>query len=1022
MYPILGRRARVVPVRLSLRNFLSYGESAPALEFGRFRLACLTGKNGHGKSALLDAITWALWGECRVSSNADVIRHGAAEATVDYEFEVDGVRYRVVRSVKRKGITGSARSLLLQRFDPERGQYLRLEEGVNAQHRIESELIRMDYKSFVCSSFILQGRANEFMKRTPAERKAVLAKFLNLGHYDELGRRARYELDRAKLMLEGAEGEARRVEGELSRSDGLQEELRRGREVLDEVSSRVAEREKAYGELVRRVEELRALRKEAEARRKELARQREFEESLTRELGRVAGEIERVREVLGEREEILEGFQRYESEKLREREYSEKLAQHSRLSSELEAVRRAIRDEQARIEGELGRVEGRRSGLLSLIEQKQGIIGRGEEIKEGFRLYQEAQRAEGALEEKRREHERLTEALGEQEARLREERRALETRLEEVSSKISLLSSVVDSIPRLCGEIEAAERELSALADKEREVKRLAEALGSIAGKKATLTATCNELARRIRENEEKIALIGHEFHAPRCPLCEGQLTLEAKEALLEKLKRSIAHDALVRSECERKIGELSAEESATLRTKESLEEELKGVAELNSRLGEKRAELAQAERARAELAVLLGEKQELSRRLAEGDWGMELRLQIEHTRGVLEALGYSGEEHSRLRRRVNELSRFQSEKDMLDAALRDVESARGELSALDSKRQRLSAILASGEFASSLRREMEELQVSIERVGYSEEEHEGVRRALSRLEVYAERKQALDKAALSIGHLERELERLEGSIAEVRGGIGKCEEVLRRLGAEIEGMGEVEREMREVEAGLSDLRSRRDEAVREIARIENELRVMERLAERHKELGAQIVRLRRDCVVYRELVKAFGKNGIQAYIIENAVPEIEAEANRILRRLSEGTMSLKLELAKPTQKGGEKETLEIKIGDSAGTRPYESYSGGEAFRIDFALRVAISKFIANRSGAELKTLVIDEGFGTQDKDGLMQFVEVIDTIKDDFEKILVISHVDELRDKFPVRIEVRKEYGVGSTFEVVYR
>jgi len=131
--------------------------------------------------------------------------------------------------------------------------------------------------------------------------------------------------------------------------------------------------------------------------------------------------------------------------------------------------------------------------------------------------------------------------------------------------------------------------------------------------------------------------------------------------------------------------------------------------------------------------------------------------------------------------------------------------------------------------------------------------------------------------------------------------------------------------------------------------------------------------------------------------------------------------MSLSLEMVRPTQKGRDKETLEIYIGDSSGTRSYETFSGGEAFRINFALRVAISKFIANRSGAQLRTLVVDEGFGTQDKDGLDQFVQVINTIKDDFDKILAITHVEELKERFPVRIEVTKEPGVGSSFEVIY-
>ncbi|MCP4360375.1 MAG: SMC family ATPase, partial [Chloroflexi bacterium] len=86
-----------------------------------------------------------------------------------------------------------------------------------------------------------------------------------------------------------------------------------------------------------------------------------------------------------------------------------------------------------------------------------------------------------------------------------------------------------------------------------------------------------------------------------------------------------------------------------------------------------------------------------------------------------------------------------------------------------------------------------------------------------------------------------------------------------------------------------------------------------------------------------------------------------------------------------------------------------ELYSGGEAFRINFAIRVAISKVLARRAGARLQTLVMDEGFGTQDVQGRERLVEAINTIQDDFEKIIVITHIDELKDAFPVWIDVWK-------------
>ena len=66
-------------------------------------MACLCGENGHGKSALLDAITWCLWGKARGQVQDDLISHGADEARVELEFMARDSRFRVIRSRARAG-------------------------------------------------------------------------------------------------------------------------------------------------------------------------------------------------------------------------------------------------------------------------------------------------------------------------------------------------------------------------------------------------------------------------------------------------------------------------------------------------------------------------------------------------------------------------------------------------------------------------------------------------------------------------------------------------------------------------------------------------------------------------------------------------------------------------------------------------------------------------------------------------------------------------------------------------------
>jgi exonuclease SbcC len=189
-------------------------------------------------------------------------------------------------------------------------------------------------------------------------------------------------------------------------------------------------------------------------------------------------------------------------------------------------------------------------------------------------------------------------------------------------------------------------------------------------------------------------------------------------------------------------------------------------------------------------------------------------------------------------------------------------------------------------------------------------------------------------------------------------------------------------------------------------------------LAEERKHRAAERERVAEEKAIFEELRLAFGKKGIQAMIIEVAIPEIEFEANRLLARMTDGRMHVRFETQRETLKGDTVETLDINIADELGTRPYELFSGGEAFRVNFAIRIALSKLLARRAGAQLQLLVIDEGFGTQDAEGRERLVEVINSIQDDFARILVITHIEELKDAFPVRIEVTKTEA-GSQVQV---
>jgi exonuclease SbcC len=225
--------------------------------------------------------------------------------------------------------------------------------------------------------------------------------------------------------------------------------------------------------------------------------------------------------------------------------------------------------------------------------------------------------------------------------------------------------------------------------------------------------------------------------------------------------------------------------------------------------------------------------------------------------------------------------------------------------------------------------------------------------------------------------------------------------------------------DMQKVDQELTLVLQNKHKLVEKRGRIAQDLAHLQELKEAGEKHAVTLGLLEQELADYQLIVQALGKDGIQAFLIESVIPEIEDEANDILSRLSDQQTRVFIESLRDLKSGGTRETLDIKISDALGIRPYELFSGGEAFRIDFALRIAISKLLARCAGASLQTLVIDEGFGSQDEDGLSLIIEMLYKIQDYFAKIIIVSHLPFLKDQAPVQFLVEKS-AHGSTVRVI--
>ena len=335
---------------------------------------------------------------------------------------------------------------------------------------------------------------------------------------------------------------------------------------------------------------------------------------------------------------------------------------------------------------------------------------------------------------------------------------------------------------------------------------------------------------------------------------------------------------------------------------------------------------------------------------------------------------------------------------------------------------QELEKQLREANFALNARQKLAEVDAELKVIGYDAAAHEAVRQAELNGRASETELRALDKAQAALAPLEREISDMQVRLAAQKEDIARQKVVYDQSAASYAAAAAQMPDVDKAEQEMLVLQEQENRMRMEVGGARQKVDVLDQLHRRQKELNEARVGIAQRIARLKTLERAFGKDGVPALLIEQALPEIEDQANRILDGLSGGNMTVRFATQKEykdRKRDDKKETLEIKISDGAGLRDYELYSGGEAFRVNFAIRLALSRVLAQRAGARLQTLVIDEGFGSQDAQGRQRLIEAINLVKADFSKILVITHLDELKDAFPNRIEVEKDEH-GSQLRVI--
>jgi len=828
---------------------MCYRDPTP-LDFTGIQLACLAGDNGHGKSALLDAITWALWGRARARYDDELVFTGAKEMEVEFEFLLGDAHYRVIR--KRELGRRSRGTLDLQIKSGGSFRSFTASTQRETQARIK-DILRMDYDTFINSALLLQGRADEFTVKPPAERKRILADILGLSIYDEYEQRAK-DLSREKEIAE----------------------------------------------------------REVQARIQEIGRELEHRSEYEHELEVAQAELAALSNQAKAAEAILQ-------------ELRDKLKILEAQKAQLADVDKRIQMAEAQLRDLDGQIEAQNERLLAY----ESVLKREEEIEAGYASLLQTRRQEAEYSNKLSQLLSLREEKALFEKAITEARQRLELERRVIAEKVTDLEKRAEQRPQLETDHARVSKELEELAALQAKAEADKQSIAELSQESSALNARNEQLKVEMATLKEKVTLLREPTAI--CPLCGQDLVEDDRQRLLMQFEEEGRGQGDLYRKNMARLKQIASQIRSLESNLEVITRELRRLPALQGR----EATLSKAIHEAEVAAIQLQEQQQalfsLQQQLDRHDFAVEEQQQLAVLEARITNLGYDSAAHDKVRQALADLARFEVDKAELDRA---------------------------GQALTELRRNQQQLLKA--RANW-----------VTSLETDRQRHAELSTALAGLEELTRELEARQQETDELRRKEGHARQV---LGA-----------------------------------AQQKLDYCRHLAGEQRERAAQLKTLAEERSLYEELRVAFGKKGLQALIIETVIPELEDEANELLSRMTEGRMSVHFETQRDTKGGSTIETLDINISDEAGPRRYEMYSGGEAFRINFAIRIALSKLLARRAGAQLQTLIIDEGFGTQDADGRQKLVEAINSIRDDFARILVITHIEELKDAFPVRIDVYK-------------
>lgn len=1040
------------PIRLKIRGLNSFVEEQ-AIDFTELckrGFFGIFGPTGSGKSTILDGMILALYGIKAMSRGTnEFINKNCQSAGVSYEFQVTGARvkrYRVEREFKLT--TQGTKAGKCKLVDVTEEEVI-LEDSVKGVDRACADIIGLTADDFMRTVVLPQGKFSEFLKVSGKDRREILERLFRLEEYGKgLEEKLNGALNEEKAKRMNIQGQMEAYA--LASEELLEQRIRQqeeGRQLLEQTEKESHEANEKYKDY-QSVRLLMKEREEQERKLSELTKQSEKIEQM-KEKRDAAVRADGIAPMLASYEELAN------QEKLLQDQIQEWM-------NRLDAVNAEKKEKEAAFQKIAGQRDKEENGIRLKLQSAKEAWEQWKELPVMIDKQQELQKRLSFQQKQLKGLEQKQELLIQGEKKENQNIQELDNSLQGlkisavyrdqiehgIHQSESVYTSKVDldnikkkqkaGIKEFQKEETAAKKIDGALAEKEKERQQIAEQL--------------TKLKADIRERQ--IVLLRRELQeGTPCPVC-GAIHHEPGKGIEQQA------GILQGEENRREANQFEANQLETNQL------EANRVEELEEMLDKCNGEIQKLERKKdSQTGILnllsrnLNELQEEMKK-AEGSWETQnaLLLELRNQTGILDFK----EEKKRLQKlekdREEKEEQLQtarkslsSSQDLLKEIQADMSTAKEtankiqlELAPLENSIQEKKRLVAdkigddrdpqtcvellekelaflldhyekcrqdfqqAAEESQVIKQQSDQLQGQLEGNKNARlKSEERLKQEMSRLEfenIEEVKNAVLDKA---------QYQELKDSIENYYNEIRECSSKIKEIGEKLDGRTVSEAETKELNARCQELETSLNKQKEQLGEWKQQVKSIRGNLEKKKKLRGELDAVEHQISILEDLKGVSRGKRFVEYMAAERLKYISRSASRRLSEITNGSYELE------TNQEGEFVIRDNKNGGVL--RAPATLSGGETFVTSLALALSLSEEIQLKGTAPLELFFLDEGFGSLDENLLDVVMTSLERIHNDHLKVGIISHVESVKARVPVRLIVSPaQSGIrGSKVEI---